>query len=73
MPKKKTFEQAMSRLDDITALLENGELPLDESIRLYEEAFKLMAFCRKELDNAEQKIRTITESGSGALQYQDFE
>ena len=51
-----TFEQAIKRLEEITALIEKGELSLDESVKLYEEGVKLMGVCESLLDNAQLKI-----------------
>ena len=51
-----TFEQAMTRLEQIVATLESGRCTLDESMKLFEEGAKLTAFCQKALRSAEQKI-----------------
>lgn len=59
--KKYTYEQAMDRLSAITEALENGSLPLDDSLKLYTEASELIRFCNKCLDNAEQKITELSE------------
>ena len=60
MPKKKTFEEALSRLEEITALLEKGSLPLEESLKLFEEGTKLSAYCYKVLNNAQQKVTELS-------------
>ncbi len=73
MPAKKTFEQAIGRLEEITALLEDGDASLDQSIRLYEEAYSLITFCRKELQKAEQKIKKVSGKSDGTLKEEDFE
>lgn len=54
--KQKSYEQSMKRIEEIVEILENSELTIDESMKLYEEGVKLTAFCNKYLDNAEQKI-----------------
>ena len=56
--KKKTFEEAMTRLDEIVALLERGDAPLEESLKLFEEGTRLMKQCSGLLDRAEQKVRS---------------
>lgn len=61
MAKKFDYEKSIARLQEIVELLENGELPLDESIKLFEEGTKLSAECYKQLSMAEQKITQITE------------
>ncbi len=54
--KPKNYEQAMARIEEIVKILEDSELTIDESMKLYEEGVKLTAFCNKYLDCAEQKI-----------------
>ncbi len=61
MNKKMTFEAALSRLNEIVEKMENGDAPLDESLKLFEEGSELASFCYKKLSSAEQKIKTITE------------
>ena len=58
---KLSFEQAMSRLDEITALLRDGKTELSESVGLYSEGVALAAKCRRELDEAKLKISVIEE------------
>ena len=53
---KKTFEQAISDLESIAAKLENEKIGLEDSIKNYEEAKKLIEFCEASLQNARQKI-----------------
>ena len=54
--KQKNYEQSMARIEEIVKILEDSELTIDESMKLYEEGVKLTAFCNKSLDSAEQKI-----------------
>ncbi len=54
--KKLTFEQALTRLDEIVRHLEKGDLPLSESLSLFEEGTSLLASASKMLDEAEQKV-----------------
>ena len=54
--KKMSFEQSLARLDEIVRHLEKGDLPLNESLGLFEEGTKLIASCGKMLDEAEQKV-----------------
>jgi exodeoxyribonuclease VII small subunit len=61
MKKEQTFEQTMQRLQEIVQLLENGDAPLDESLKLFEEGAKLADICNSKLKNAEQTIISITE------------
>ena len=54
--KKLSFEQSLSRLDEIVRHLEKGDLPLSASLSLYEEGTGLIKSCSKMLDEAEQKV-----------------
>ena len=54
--KKLSFEQSLSRLDEIVRHLEKGDLPLSESLSLYKEGTGLIKSCSKMLDEAEQKV-----------------
>lgn len=54
--KKLSFEESVARLDDIVKHLENGDMPLSESLSMFEEGTKLISACIKMLDEAEQKV-----------------
>ena len=56
MMQNTSFEQAMTRLEEITVLIENGNISLDESVKLYEEGVKLTGICETLLDNAQLKL-----------------
>ena len=55
-----TYEKAISRLEEIVALLEKNEATLDESIKLYEEGTRLTVFCSERLAKKKQKITELT-------------
>ena len=59
MNKKKSFEEALHRLDTIVAELENGEINLDDMLKLYEEGAELIKFCLAKLDDVEKKISIL--------------
>ncbi len=59
--KKQTFEQSAARLEEIVKKLEMGNIPIDESLKLFEEGTKLAEFCNSCLDNAQQRIIELTE------------
>lgn len=61
MKKISEYEKSVKRLEEIVKLLENGQLSLEDSIRLYEEGTKLSAACYTELKNAEQKIIELSQ------------
>lgn len=56
------FEVLYRRLDEVAARLEAGNLPLDQSIELYEEGMRLAQQCQALLTNAEQRIETLREA-----------
>ncbi|GKS59721.1 hypothetical protein YTPLAS18_32480 [Nitrospira sp.] len=59
------FEQAMARLETIVAELERGELPLDESLRIFEEGIRLSKSCLKILNEAEKKVEILVQDKNG--------
>lgn len=56
MAEKMSFEQSLQRLDEIVRHLEKGDLPLSDSLALFEEGTGLLAYCSKMLESAEQKV-----------------
>lgn len=62
-----TFENAMEKLDGIVRRLEGGSLPLSEALAAYEEAVGLVRFCNERLEDAEQKVRILTEGEGGTV------
>ena len=64
--KQKSFEENISRLEEIVGLLEKGEAPLADSLALFEEGTKLVSACTKMLDQAEQKVVKLSKGEDGA-------
>ena len=60
-----TFESALKQLEEIVQRLEKGELPLEESLRLYEEGIRLSRFCHAKLEEAEGKIEQLMKDSRG--------
>ena len=71
--KKVTFEQQLQRLEEIVASLEKGDVPLADSLSLFEEGTKLIAACTKQLDQAEQQVVKLMKGPDGAPVEQPFE
>ena len=63
--KSQTFEASMQRLDEIVRLLENGDVSLEDSIKLFEEGTKLSVQCGKLLDEAELKVTQLMQGPDG--------
>tara|TARA_B110000495_G_scaffold74872_1_gene64119 strand:+ start:1715 stop:1957 length:243 start_codon:yes stop_codon:yes gene_type:complete len=62
-----SFEEAMSELEDVVAKLENGQVPLEDSIKLYEIGNDLKKHCEQKLKEAEEKVAQITFSSDGSV------
>lgn len=65
--KIQSFEEAIDTLEDIVERLESGNLPLDDSIRQFEEAMKLIGYCEKKIASAKQKVKILTEASDGTI------
>lgn len=65
--KEMKFEDAMIKLEGEVRKLESGNMTLDESIAAFEEAVRLIGVCNKQLDNAERRVRLLTESDDGTV------
>ena len=60
-----TFEQALLQLEQIVQKLEKGELPLEESLALYEDGIRLSRLCHGKLEEAEGKIEMLLKDARG--------
>lgn len=67
-----TFEEEVKQLETIVAQLERGDLPLEESIRLFEEGMRLSASCKQQLEAAEGKVQMLIRQRDGSLQPAPF-
>lgn len=70
MPKK-TFEAALSRLEQITEELESGDLSLDASLKKFDEGIKLADYCNTRLAEARTKVDILLEK-DGQLETEPF-
>ena len=59
----KDFEGAIAELETIVKKLEEGDLPLEQSLALYERGVQLSRFCHARLEDAERRIEILTERG----------
>ena len=66
-PQGVTFEAALKQLEEIVQRLERGELPLEESLKLYEEGIRLSRLCHAKLEEAEGKIELLMKDARGDL------
>lgn len=68
-----TFEKALEELEDIVRTLEKGEIPLEESLKLFEKGITLSRTCSKRLEEAEKKVKILTMSQSGEYETEDWD
>ena len=67
------FEKSLAKLENIIEALEDGDLPLNESIKTFEEGVKLTKHCQELLTKAELKIQKLLEKDDGSLDLEDFD
>ena len=66
-----SFEEAYARLETLLEELNSGELSLEKSLKLYEEAAQLISHCNQKLSSAEQKIQTLIKNREGQVVVND--
>jgi exodeoxyribonuclease VII small subunit len=67
-----SFEESLARLEEIVAELERGDLPLEDSVRLFEEGTRLSELCRRQLEEAEGKVEMLVKQRDGAMKREPF-
>ena len=67
------FEDALARLEQIVDTLEAGHLPLEESLKAFEEGVGLARRCSKYLEEAEKRIELLTKDDGGLMRAEPFE
>jgi len=65
--KNMNFEEAIKKLESEVKRLESGNMSLDESIDAFEDAIKLVKICNEKLENAERRVRMLTENLDGTV------
>jgi exodeoxyribonuclease VII small subunit len=70
---EKKFEASLSRLEEIVTELEGGELPLEQSLKLFEEGIKLARICNARLEEAERKVEILLKDKAGKMTARPFE
>ena len=66
--KEPSFEEALSRLEEIVQALEDGDAELDRTLSLFEEGVKLSKLCHKRLESAEKKIEILVKKEGKKLE-----
>jgi exodeoxyribonuclease VII small subunit len=69
---EKKFEAALARLEEIVQELEKGDIPLEKSLKLFEEGVKLSRVCNKRLQEAERKVEILMKDREGNIRAEPF-
>jgi exodeoxyribonuclease VII small subunit len=67
------FENALKRLEEIVDTLDKGDIPLERSLKIFEEGVRLSRLCNKMLDKAEKKVEILMRDETGGLEAKPFE
>ena len=70
--KQKTFESSLGELEKIVRKLENGDLSLEESLKLFEDGVKLSRECQERLNQAERRIEVLLKDADGNIALQNL-
>jgi exodeoxyribonuclease VII small subunit len=70
---EKKFETALARLEEIVRDIEQGDLPLEQSLKLFEEGIKLSRLCNTRLEEAERKVEVLLKDKAGNVNAKPFE
>lgn len=73
MTQEQTFEQALKRLEEIVQQMEQGSVPLADSLKLFEEGTALAAKCSRELDQAELRVVRLMKGPDGEPVEMEFQ
>lgn len=69
----KTFEESMTRLEQIVRAMERGDVALEESLKLFQEGTELVRNCQKLLDDAQLQVKKIMTAPDGSPVEEDFQ
>lgn len=70
---EKTFEASLDELEKIVGQLEDGDLPLEKSLKLFEDGVKLSRECKDRLMKAERRIEILMKDADGSPSLQELE
>lgn len=68
----KTFEESMTRLEQIVRVMERGDVALEESLKLFQEGTQLVQTCSRLLDDAQLQIQKVMTAADGSPVMEDF-
>ncbi len=67
-----SFEESLKQLEAIIGKLEKGDLPLEESVRLFEEGIHLSNACKTDIESAEGKVQILLKQKDGTMKTESF-
>lgn len=70
---KEKFEDALKKLEKIVSRLEEGNISLEESLKLFEEGIRLSRFCNQRLEEAERRVEILLKGNDGVIRSKPFE
>jgi exodeoxyribonuclease VII small subunit len=70
---QKTFEESLDELESIVKKLEDGDMPLEESLELFEKGINLSRDCRERLTRAERRIEVLMKDANGEIRTEPVE
>ncbi len=62
-----SFEEAYAQLESVVSALRDGQMPLDEALKRYQEGVKLVSYCNELLQNAQVTVQQVTVTADGSL------
>ncbi len=71
--KKKTYEEAALRLEEIAEKMETNDVSLEESVRLYKEGMELALVCREKLDSIQKEVVELRKNFDGSFSLKPFD
>jgi exodeoxyribonuclease VII small subunit len=69
---KERFEDSLNKLEKIVSQLEEGDISLEESLKLFEEGIRLSRLCNQKLDEAEKRVEILLKGEDGTLKAKPF-
>ncbi len=69
---KETFEDSFKKLEKIITKMESGDLPLEETLKLYEEGMRLYTHCSQKLTEVQKKVELLSQTSEGKLAGKPF-
>ena len=73
MKKEKSFEEVLQELEEIVNRLEQGDLPLEESLQLFEQGVRLSRSCHTKLDEAQKRLEILLKDEEGLMTARPFD